>query len=103
MTQLAVIRKLTEEQYFIDSRRVIIWGWSYGGFAAAMALAIDSERLFRGAVSVAPVTDWNLYGTSRRSVTDWSCMARLQWRDVMRTTASRRIRFRNPLREGMLC
>ena len=59
-----MVRKLTEEQYFIDRRRVVIWGWSYGGFAAAMALAIDSQSLFRGAVSVAPVTNWNLYGTS---------------------------------------
>ncbi|XP_043242321.1 dipeptidyl peptidase 4-like isoform X1 [Amphibalanus amphitrite] len=62
--QLKVVRKLTTEQYFIDSRRVVIWGWSYGGFAAAMALALDNRRLFRGAVSVAPVTDWNLYDSA---------------------------------------
>lgn len=38
-----------------------IWGWSYGGFASALALAKDRQHVFRCAASVAPVTDFQLY------------------------------------------
>lgn len=78
----------------VDSSRIAIWGWSYGGYAAAMALArgqtldqfsrptptdsnrrLDSEsqmaeplnslrHVFECAASVAPVTDWTLYDTA---------------------------------------
>lgn len=39
-----------------------IWGWSYGGYSAAMALANDDAGVFKCAASVAPVTDWTYYG-----------------------------------------
>lgn len=55
-------RKLTEYYEFIDKKRVGIWGWSYGGFAAGMALAADNSSVLRCAASVAPVTDWIYYG-----------------------------------------
>ena len=38
-----------------------VWGWSYGGFTAAMALAREQE-VFHCGISVAPVTTWRLYG-----------------------------------------
>jgi dipeptidyl-peptidase-4 len=45
-----------------DVSRVGIWGWSYGGTMAALALCRRSD-LFRAGVAVAPVTDWRLYDT----------------------------------------
>lgn len=59
--QITTAKKLTEQLNFIDPARVAIWGWSYGGYASAMALAKDDEKVFKCAVSVAPVTDWTFY------------------------------------------
>lgn len=47
---------------FIDEKKIAIWGWSYGGFTAGMALASDDSEVFKCAASVAPVTDWTYYG-----------------------------------------
>lgn len=46
---------------YVDRHHVAIWGWSYGGFASALALANDREHVFQCAISVAPVTDFTLY------------------------------------------
>lgn len=48
---------------YIDKTKTAIWGWSYGGYAAGLALAKDTEGVFKCGISVAPVTDWTLYGT----------------------------------------
>lgn len=50
---------------YVDAERTAIWGWSYGGYAAGMALAKDTENVFKCGISVAPVTDWALYGDYR--------------------------------------
>lgn len=55
-------RKLPDTLPYIDREKVAIWGWSYGGYAAGMALAKDTEGVFKCAASVAPVTDWTYYG-----------------------------------------
>lgn len=47
-------------QRWVDAGRLGIWGWSYGGYLAAMT-AFRAGDLFRAAISVAPVTDWRLY------------------------------------------
>lgn len=47
---------------YIDDAHIGIWGWSYGGYAAAMALANDDHGVFKCAASIAPVTDWTYYG-----------------------------------------
>lgn len=59
--QLEVTEYLRDHLHFVDKRRVGIWGWSYGGYAAAMALA-NPMALFQCGVSVAPVVSWRLYG-----------------------------------------
>jgi dipeptidyl aminopeptidase/acylaminoacyl peptidase len=54
-------RYLRDSLHFVDKRRVAVWGWSYGGFMAAMALARE-QGVFHCGISVAPVTTWRLYG-----------------------------------------
>ncbi len=46
----------------VDPERIGIFGWSYGGYMALMAMAKEPE-LFKAGVSVAPVTDFRLYDT----------------------------------------
>jgi dipeptidyl aminopeptidase/acylaminoacyl peptidase len=43
---------------YVDGERVGIWGLSYGGFMALQALTVTPE-LFRCAIDVAGVEDWN--------------------------------------------
>jgi dipeptidyl-peptidase-4 len=50
------------EQGLADAQRVGIYGWSYGGYMAAMCLARAPET-FRAAVAGAPVTAWDGYDT----------------------------------------
>ena len=47
---------------WVDGERIAVFGHSYGGYMALMCLA-QHPTLFKGAVSVAPVTDWRLYDT----------------------------------------
>ncbi|XP_037042142.1 venom dipeptidyl peptidase 4 isoform X1 [Bradysia coprophila] len=59
--QIETAKKLPDVLNYIDREKVAIWGWSYGGYAAGMALAKDTEGVFKCAASVAPVTDWTYY------------------------------------------
>jgi inactive dipeptidyl peptidase 10 len=59
--QLEVTEYLRDSLHFVDKRRVAVWGWSYGGFVAALALA-SPLGVFHCGISVAPVTNWKLYG-----------------------------------------
>ncbi len=46
---------------YVDSTRIGIWGWSYGGYMTLYSLT--HSKAFRTGVSVAPVTDWRDYDT----------------------------------------
>ncbi|XP_060656606.1 venom dipeptidyl peptidase 4 isoform X1 [Drosophila nasuta] len=59
--QITVTQNLTQLYKYIDADHIGIWGWSYGGYAAAMALANDENGVFKCAASIAPVTDWTYY------------------------------------------
>ncbi|HEU4641560.1 MAG TPA: S9 family peptidase [Gemmatimonadaceae bacterium] len=52
--------KWLARQPWVDGSRIGIWGWSYGGYMAALT-AFRGGSVFRAAISVAPVTDWRLY------------------------------------------
>nr|XP_057941841.1 dipeptidyl peptidase 4-like isoform X2 [Doryrhamphus excisus] len=45
---------------FIDKDRIAIWGWSYGGYVASMALGSGSG-VFKCGMAVAPVSKWEYY------------------------------------------
>ncbi|MBO7415061.1 MAG: DPP IV N-terminal domain-containing protein [Bacteroidaceae bacterium] len=45
---------------YIDSDRIAIWGWSYGGYNTLMSMS-EGSPVFRCGVAVAPVTDWRYY------------------------------------------
>lgn len=51
-----------QELSWVDPERIGIWGWSYGGYASAMAV-VRQDTPFAAAAAVAPVTDWRLYDT----------------------------------------
>ncbi|MEZ4452033.1 MAG: DPP IV N-terminal domain-containing protein [Nannocystaceae bacterium] len=50
------------ERGLVDPKRVGIFGWSYGGYMAAMALARAPET-FKVAIAGAPVSAWDGYDT----------------------------------------
>ncbi len=47
---------------FVRPDRIGIWGWSYGGYMAALCLLQGADH-FHAAAAIAPVTDWTLYDT----------------------------------------
>jgi dipeptidyl-peptidase-4 len=59
--QVDALRALAERG-LVDLDRVGIYGWSYGGYLAAMCLARAPE-VFSAAVAGAPVTEWDGYDT----------------------------------------
>jgi dipeptidyl-peptidase-4 len=48
-----------KQQPFVDASRIILEGWSYGGFMTSYALTHSTS--FAGGIVGAPVTDWRNY------------------------------------------
>jgi dipeptidyl aminopeptidase B len=53
--------KAWARKIYVDSTRMAIWGWSYGGFLTLKTLEQDAGKTFSYGMAVAPVTDWRLY------------------------------------------
>lgn len=45
---------------YVNKNKIAIWGWSYGGFMAALCMEKGAE-VFNTGISVAPVTNWRFY------------------------------------------
>ncbi|XP_054717745.1 prolyl endopeptidase FAP-like isoform X2 [Uloborus diversus] len=58
--QLSVTSYLKDHLQYVDGKHVAIFGWSYGGYASALAVASE-EKVFSCGISVAPVTSWLYY------------------------------------------
>lgn len=59
--QLAGVKWLSSQPY-VDSSRVGIWGWSFGGYMTCMAM-LRAGDVFKAGFAGAPVTDWRRYDT----------------------------------------
>jgi dipeptidyl-peptidase-4 len=60
--QVAGLRALGESYPELDPDRVGIYGWSFGGYMSAMAVARRPD-VYRAGVAGAPVADWHDYDT----------------------------------------
>jgi dipeptidyl-peptidase-4 len=47
---------------YIDKNNIAIWGWSYGGYIAALCMEKGAD-VFKAGIAVAPVTNWRFYDT----------------------------------------
>ncbi|MDR1740130.1 MAG: DPP IV N-terminal domain-containing protein [Bacteroidales bacterium] len=45
---------------YIDSSRMAIWGWSFGGYLASLCIFNDNSP-FKLAMAMSPVSDWRFY------------------------------------------
>ena len=61
--QVGALQALGARHPELDLSRVGIFGWSFGGYLAAMAVLLRPD-VFHAAVAGAPVTDWSLYDTA---------------------------------------
>lgn len=50
------------KQSYVDEDRIGLWGWSYGGYMASLAITKGAD-VFKSTIAVAPVTNWRFYDT----------------------------------------
>lgn len=53
--------KLYLQKSYVNSEKISLFGWSYGGYLTLKTLEKDAGEHFKYGISVAPVTDWRLY------------------------------------------
>ncbi|KAL9658559.1 hypothetical protein ABK040_006098 [Willaertia magna] len=69
LDQISVTKQLRNLPY-VDSSRIAIWGWSFGGYLSSRTITFSenitatNDLPFQLALSVAPVTDWIFYDTA---------------------------------------
>ena len=59
--QIAAAKYMASLPY-VDAEHIGIWGWSYGGYEALMAMSTPGSDYAAG-VAIAPVTSWKFYDT----------------------------------------
>jgi dipeptidyl-peptidase-4 len=61
--QVGALKAMFERHPELDSARVGVFGWSFGGYFSTMAVLLRPD-IFKAAVAGAPVTDWALYDSA---------------------------------------
>ncbi|CAI2300315.1 unnamed protein product [Caenorhabditis sp. 36 PRJEB53466] len=61
--QVEGLQMIAEKAPFMDMNRVIVHGWSYGGYMALLLLA-HHPKIYRAAMAGGAVSDWRLYDTA---------------------------------------
>jgi dipeptidyl-peptidase-4 len=61
--QVGALQAVASRHPELDLARVGVFGWSFGGYFATLALLLRPD-LFKAAIAGAPVTDWGLYDTA---------------------------------------
>lgn len=56
------VAKWFGKQPYIDASRIGIFGWSFGGYMASLAMTKGAD-VFKMGIAVAPVTNWRFYDT----------------------------------------
>ncbi|XP_037032267.1 inactive dipeptidyl peptidase 10-like isoform X3 [Bradysia coprophila] len=56
--QLGVLTYLRDNLKFVDPTRICAYGWGYGGYAAAMTLIQDSQRVLQCALAINPIVSF---------------------------------------------
>lgn len=59
--QLGVLMYLRDNLKFIDPARICAYGWGYGGYAATMVLAEDSQRILECALAINPIVSFGYH------------------------------------------
>lgn len=59
--QITAAKWLAKKSY-IDANRIGIFGWSFGGYMASLAMTKGAD-IFKVGIAVAPVTNWRFYDT----------------------------------------
>ena len=57
--QIEAAKELSKLPY-INSSKIGIWGWSYGGYMSSLAIT-KGANVFKMGIAVAPVTSWRFY------------------------------------------
>ncbi|CCD23911.1 dipeptidyl aminopeptidase NDAI_0C02510 [Naumovozyma dairenensis CBS 421] len=60
--QIAAAKQYSAKSY-VNSEKISLFGWSYGGYLTLKVLERDGGETFKYGMAVAPVTDWRLYDT----------------------------------------
>jgi dipeptidyl aminopeptidase/acylaminoacyl peptidase len=68
MSDIAASAKWLASQGIADPKRVAIFGWSYGGYAALMEAETDPQ-LYKAVIAVAPVTDLGMLKDDAKAYT----------------------------------
>ncbi|PWW77995.1 hypothetical protein C7212DRAFT_276802 [Tuber magnatum] len=50
------------KRHYVDADKIVIWGWSFGGYLTGKVLELDSGAFSLG-IMTAPVTDWRFYNS----------------------------------------
>lgn len=54
------LSKFLSTQNYIDSKRIGVWGWSFGGYLTSLCMTKGAD-FFKMGIAVAPVTSWRFY------------------------------------------